>query len=120
MMILVVEDEVDIQLLMKKTLQLSGYEVKCAGSGEEGLDIALRQTPDLVIMDLMLPGMDGWEAIGRLRLLGIDAPIIVASAHASSAYEEQASLEGCAAYFPKPFSLSALRARVDELLKPTG
>ena len=108
--VLVVDDEQDIVLLCRIALELAGYTVLQAGSGEEALAILKDTTPDVTLLDVRLPGIDGWEVLDRLheRPGFENRRIIVFSAHKSSAGRAYAA--GCRAMIPKPF-------RPDDLIR---
>src|SRR5439155_15361031 len=78
--ILIVEDEFAVARGIQYALQQEGYQVTVARSGEEGLDFATHQAPDLVVLDVRLPGMDGFEVLRRLRAVGSKAPVLVLTA----------------------------------------
>src|SRR6476469_10965506 len=78
--ILIVEDEFAVARGIQYALQQEGYQVAVAKSGEEGLDFATNQAPDLVVLDVRLPGMDGFEGLRRLRASGSKAPVLVLTA----------------------------------------
>lgn len=109
--VLIVEDEADIMLALRVALEVTGYRVLGASSGEEALTVLEREEPDAVLLDIRLPGMDGWEFVGRMRETGRfpQLPVIVVSAHAASESEERAAELGCSAYLTKPFSMEQLR-----------
>ncbi|MBI4352342.1 MAG: response regulator, partial [Candidatus Omnitrophica bacterium] len=112
--ILVVDDEKDIQKLLQYNLEREGYEVRTAGSGEQGLESARQKRPDLVILDLMLPGMDGLEVCRLLRseTLTRSIPILMLTAK-NSEVDQVVGLElGACDYITKPFSVKVLLARV--------
>ena len=106
--ILVVEDEADITLFIRIGLQHAGYDVDAASTGEEAVELLGSKTYDALVLDLRLPGMDGWEVLDRLKALAPELPVIVASAHASPASAERAKAAGCAGYVTKPFRISEL------------
>jgi two-component system alkaline phosphatase synthesis response regulator PhoP len=117
--ILVVEDEKDIQELVRYNLSKEGYRVTCADSGEEGLKTALSLHPDLVILDLMLPGVDGLEVCRRLKKDAATAhiPIIMLTAKGDES-DIVAGLEmGADDYVIKPFSLKVLVTRIRAVLR---
>lgn len=109
--ILVVDDEADILLMTRFALEAVGYTVIGAASGEEALSTFYRESPGAIILDLTLPGMDGWEVLHQLREDGAlpGVPVIVASAHASPDLQRKAIELGCRAYLTKPFTLDELR-----------
>ncbi|HEX9774215.1 MAG TPA: response regulator [Actinomycetota bacterium] len=108
--VLVVEDEPDISMMLRVMLEMRGFEVTAAGSGEEALTSIEDNMPSVLLLDLRLPGIDGWEVIDRLRDRDLLAslPVIVVSAHASPGRQEQALAAGCYAYLTKPFRAQEL------------
>jgi two-component system phosphate regulon response regulator PhoB len=117
--ILVVEDEKDIAELLAYNLKREGFQVRLADSGEKGLAQALKNPPDLVLLDLMLPGIDGREVCRRLRANEATAPIpIVILTARSEESDVVAGLElGADDYITKPFSPRVLMARVRSVLR---
>lgn len=117
-LILVVEDEPHVARLTRDYLEKNAYRVLTAGDGQTGLTIARREKPDLVILDLMLPNLDGREVCRILRRES-DVPIIMLTA-LSEEIDQVTGLEiGADDYITKPFSLRALVARVRALLRRT-
>jgi two-component system cell cycle response regulator DivK len=116
--ILVVEDEEDNRRIMRDLLTSVGYEIIEAGTGEEGVDAAATHVPDLILMDIQLPGLDGYEATRRIKTNPIlrHIPIIVVTSYALSGDDIKAFEAGCDAYISKPFSPRALLAKVREYL----
>lgn len=114
--ILVVDDEPKIVKLARDYLEKSGFQVLSAGDGPTALALARRERPDLVVLDLMLPGMDGWDVCRTLRRES-DVPIIMLTARAEES-DQIVGLElGADDYITKPFSPRALVARVRALLR---
>ena len=114
--VLVVEDEPSIAEVVALYLRRAGFEVLSAGDGEEALELLAQATPDLVVLDLMLPKVDGYEVTRRLRARG-DTPIIMLTARKSEA-ERIAGLEmGADDYVVKPFSAQELVSRVRAVLR---
>jgi DNA-binding response OmpR family regulator len=114
--VLVVEDEPSIAEVVALYLHRAGFEVLSAGDGEEALELLAQATPDLVVLDLMLPKIDGYEVTRRLRARG-DTPIIMLTARKSEA-ERIAGLEmGADDYVVKPFSAQELVSRVRAVLR---
>ena len=98
-------------------LQQEGYEVLIARSGEEGLDLATNQAPDLIVLDVRLPGIDGFETLRRVRAAGSKAPILVLTAR-DDEVDKVIGLElGADDYMTKPFSLRELMSRIKALLR---
>jgi two-component system cell cycle response regulator DivK len=108
--LMVVEDSEDIRTLLEELLEGEGYNLVFATNGEEGLETAKRDRPDIILMDLSLPGMDGWETVYRLRQLAEFkvTPIIALTAHATRKDEERALAVGCTGYVSKPFDMENL------------
>jgi two-component system phosphate regulon response regulator PhoB len=117
--ILVIEDEEDILELIRYNLDREGYQVICAESGEKGLEIARRQRPDLLLLDLMLPGLDGLEVCKRLKTDGAVAnlPIVMVTARGEEADVVTGLELGAEDYVTKPFSPRVLVARVRAVLR---
>ena len=109
--ILIIEDEVAIADLEKDYLELSDFEVEISNTGDEGLQMALEQEFDLIILDLMLPGMDGFEVCKRIRAEK-DIPILMVSAKKDDIDKIRGLGLGADDYMTKPFSPSELVARV--------
>src|SRR5918993_138516 len=102
--ILVVEDDDDSRYLMRLELERLGYLISEAENGVKGVEIALREHPDIILMDLTLPEMDGLEATARIRADAEmrDVPIIAVTAHSESDWREEAKASGFDAYVTKP------------------
>lgn len=122
--ILVIEDTENNRVLLQRRLTLRHFEVLTAEDAEQGLTIAQSQRPDLILMDVGLPGMDGWTATRRLKAdpatKGI--PVIALTAHAMPGDREKALEAGCDHYEIKPIDFDALFEKMDALLagRPGG
>jgi CheY-like chemotaxis protein len=119
--ILIVEDvEYNRDLLVQ--LLEEEYEVVTAADGAAGIEAAARDRPDVILMDLSLPGIDGWEATRRLkaRTETEAIPVIALTAHAMQGDEERARSCGCDDYLPKPLDEEQLFAKLTRLLAPGG
>jgi DNA-binding response OmpR family regulator len=115
--ILIVEDEYAVARGIQYALQQEGYEVTVARNGEEGLDIATHNAPDLVILDVRLPGMDGFEVLRRLRGTGSKSPVLFLTAR-DEEMDKVIGLElGADDYLAKPFGLRELMSRIKALLR---
>lgn len=112
--ILVVEDQEDNRRILRDLLTTAGYELIEAEDGEGGLSAAAAHRPDLILMDIQLPGLDGYEATRRLKADPVlcAIPIIVVTSYALSGDDERARAAGCDAYVTKPFSPRKLLATV--------
>jgi two-component system OmpR family response regulator len=117
MRILVVEDDPKIASFVAKGLKEGGHAVDVCGDGERGLGLASSTAYDAIVMDLMLPKLDGLSAIQQLRQRGIQTPIIVLSAKASVDDRVRGLQAGGDDYLTKPFSFSELQARIQALLR---
>ena len=115
--ILIVEDEFAVARGIQYALQQEGYEVTVARSGEEGLEFATSQAPDLIVLDVRLPGMDGFEVLRRLRAVGSKAPVLFLTARGDEV-DKVVGLElGADDYVTKPFGLRELMSRIRALLR---
>ena len=116
--ILVVEDNPLNLKLVRDVLEFAGYHVIEARSGEEGLRAAQEEPPDLVLMDLQLPGIDGTETLRRLRQgsLGRGVPVVAVTASAMAEDRTRAALAGFDGFVEKPISVRALPAQVEAFL----
>ena len=115
--ILVVDDERPIRRALEVTLAKAGYSVDTATDAADALTKAALTPPDLVILDLMLPGMDGWQVLRELRAGGTECPVVVVSARASEQDKVQVLKMGADDYVAKPFGMSELVARVEAVLR---
>jgi two-component system, cell cycle response regulator DivK len=116
--ILVVEDNPLNLKLIRDVLQFAGYDVIEAHTGEEGLHLAREDPPDLVLMDLQLPGIDGTETLRRLRQdsLARKVPVVAVTAFAMAEDRERAALAGFDGYIEKPISVRALPGQIEGFL----
>ena len=117
--ILLVEDNEMNRDMLSRRLQRKGYRVLIAVDGQEGIDTAGAERPDLILMDLSLPVVDGWEATRRLKASSEtrQIPIIALTAHAISGDREKALESGCDDYDIKPIELPRLLGKIEALLK---
>lgn len=118
--ILVVEDNPTLAYGLRNNLEIDGYEVEVAEDGEAGVRAGLASPPDLVILDLMLPGMDGYRVLKRLREEGLRAPVLILTARGEEADKVLGFRLGCDDYVTKPFGVMELLARVRALLRRAG
>lgn len=120
--ILLVDDEQDMVYAVKMQLEAGGFRVLTAQDGQEGLDKARKENPDLIILDLMLPRIDGYKVC---RMLKFDEkykkiPVIIYTARAQEADEKLGYEVGADAYLTKPFDPKKLLAKINELLNSRG
>lgn len=120
--ILLVEDNEMNRDMLSRRLTRRGYEVLIAVDGQQGLEMAASELPDVVLMDMSLPVMDGWEATRRIKAYPSTAatPIIALTAHAMSGDREQALAAGCDDYDTKPIELDRLLGKIAAQLERVG
>jgi CheY-like chemotaxis protein len=116
--ILLVEDNEMNRDMLSRRLERRGYEVVIAVDGQQGVDLALSSQPDLILMDMSLPVIDGWEATRQIKARDdVKAtPIIALTAHAMSGDREKALEAGCDDYDTKPVDFARLTGKIDALL----
>ena len=117
--ILLVEDNEMNRDMLSRRLQRRGYQVVLALDGQSGVEMTQTEAPDLVLMDMSLPVLDGWEAARRLKADAVTRhiPVIALTAHAMSSDREKALEAGCDDYDTKPVELPRLLAKIDALLR---
>lgn len=118
--ILIVEDNEMNRDMLSRRLERRGYTTLIAIDGEKGIDVARANAPDLILMDMSLPVMDGWEATRRLKADDLlkHIPVIALTAHAMANDREKALEAGCDDYDTKPIELPRLLAKMEALLLP--
>ena len=123
-LVLVVEDDPDTVGLLTSTMRQIGFTPLVAANGYEALALARRFRPDLILLDLRLPGMDGYESLTHLKRDAVTQtiPIITVSAHVSNVEQERNRLIalGATSFLPKPFSVEDLLAEVEAALQPVS
>ena len=117
--ILLVEDNEMNRDMLSRRLQRRGYEVMVAIDGEQGVDMAQAETPELILMDMGLPGISGWEAARRIKTNAATAtiPVIALTAHAMMSDRDLALESGCDEYDTKPIELPRLVQKIETLLE---
>jgi two-component system alkaline phosphatase synthesis response regulator PhoP len=118
--VLIVEDDPDLGFGLRTTLEIEGYTADVAADGLQGLQRAREDRPDLVILDLMLPGMDGYRVLRTLRAEGNRVPVLILTARGEEADKVLGFRSGADDYVTKPFGLLELLARVEALLRRAG
>ena len=116
--VLVVEDNETNMYLCSRILKSGGYEVIPATSGEEGIELAIKEKPDLILMDIQLPDMDGLEAVKRIRESEADGkiPIIALTSYAMTGDKEKALSAGCTGYIEKPINPATFLNEIEKFL----
>ncbi len=115
--IAVIDDDEKITALLRRSLAFEGYEVTTASDGAEGLKLIAQKAADLIVLDVMMPKMDGWEVCRRLREAGIVSPILLLTAKDEVSDRVKGLDLGADDYLVKPFALEELMARVRALLR---
>ena len=115
--ILIIEDNPDLAFGLRNNLEIEGYRIEVAEDGRKGLARARTLDPDLIILDLMMPGMDGYRVLRTLREEGLQTPVLILSARGEEADKVAGFRLGADDYVTKPFSLMELIARVSALLR---
>ena len=116
--VLVVEDSPVIQRLIDMTLRAAGFEVDFSNSGTDGLEKALTNTHDVVVLDIGLPGLDGWQVLERIRANDATStlPVIVLTAHGRAKVQDEADTKGANMALSKPFNPAEFRAAVSSVI----
>ena len=117
--ILYVEDNPDNVYMLTRRLKKKGFELIIAGDGQEGIDKAIEENPDLILMDLSLPTMDGWTATAEIKKIEEvkDIPIIALSAHAMPEHRDRALKAGCSDYDTKPVDIKRLLSKMAQYIE---
>jgi CheY-like chemotaxis protein len=116
--LLLVEDNEMNRDMLSRRLTRKGYSVVCAVDGEQAVRMAESESPALILMDMSLPIMDGWEATKRIKVFRPAVPIIALTAHAMEGDERKAREAGCDDYDTKPIELDRLLGKIQKLLGP--
>jgi CheY-like chemotaxis protein len=116
--ILIIEDHADMRELLTWQIELMGFAAVTARQGREGLQKAQSENPVLIILDIMMPGMDGWEAARELKASPAtkDIPILAATALFRDADLQNCMASGCSGYIVKPFTFQELQGKVQQLI----
>ena len=117
--ILYVEDNPDNVYMLTRRLKKKGFELIIAGDGQEGIDKAIEESPDLILMYLSLPTMDGWTATAEIKKIEEvkDIPIIALSAHAMPEHRDRAIKAGCSDYDTKPVDIKRLLSKMGQYIE---
>ena len=114
--VLVIDDDVDLRALVVELLERTGYEVSAAPNGRDGLRVVFSDRPDLVLLDVTMPGLDGWGTLERIREF-TDVPVLMLSARSGELEKVRGLRSGADDYITKPFGRQELLARVEALLR---
>jgi DNA-binding response OmpR family regulator len=114
--VLVVEDEADVRRMLDRVLTLAGFQVLLAADGRSGLRAVHTEKPDALVLDIGLPGLDGWQVLDRVRDLS-DLPVLLLTAHGAEAEKVRGLRAGADDYLTKPYGNAELVARVHALLR---
>lgn len=117
--VLYIEDNEDNRLLVKRVLTYAGYEIKEAEDGEKGLEVLSSFKPEIILMDINMPGMDGWEMTARIKMMPEmgSVPIVALTAFTSPGDRERCLAIGCDGYLKKPIDVAEFPKQIDEYLK---
>ena len=118
--ILIVDDEPEMLRGLEDNLRFEGYQTITAGDGKQGLALTLSEAPDLIVLDVMMPGMSGWDLCRELRRRGLDTPVIMLTARGAEVDRVLGLELGADDYVTKPFSLRELMARIRAVLRRPG
>jgi two-component system alkaline phosphatase synthesis response regulator PhoP len=118
--LLLIEDEITLSLLLRDRLEVEGYEVAVSKDGEQGLTLTLSESFSLVILDIKLPGKDGFDVCRELRRHGVLVPVLMLTARSDVADRVKGLKLGADDYLSKPFEVEELLARIEALLRRTG
>ena len=120
--ILYVEDNADNIYMLSRRLKKRGFDIIIAGDGQEGIDKAIEESPDLILMDLSLPTMDGWTATAKIKEIEAvkNIPVIALSAHAMPEHRDRALKAGCSDYDTKPVDIKRLLEKISNFIEIPG
>jgi CheY-like chemotaxis protein len=118
MKLLLVEDNEMNRDMLSRRLERKGYTVVCAFDGDQAIKMAETETPALILMDMSLPVLDGWEATRKIKAINPVLPIIALTAHAMEGDERKAREAGCDDYDTKPIELERLLGKIQKILGP--
>jgi two-component system, NtrC family, nitrogen regulation response regulator NtrX len=114
--ILLIDDDAGIRESMRMPLEYEGYEYLSAGTGEEGIALVQRESPDIVFLDIKMPGMDGMEALSRIKAIDEGVPVVMISAHGTTSTAFEASRRGAIDFIEKPFGAERLLVTIKNQL----
>lgn len=115
--ILIVDDQFGIRVLLNEILQTEGYQIYQAANGLQALDITEKHAPDLVLLDMKIPGMDGLEILKRMKKINSDIQVIIMTAYGELEMIEASNKLGALAHIPKPFDIIEIRQTVKKYVE---
>ncbi|MDQ3440209.1 MAG: response regulator [Planctomycetota bacterium] len=118
--ILLIDDNAENRDWLSRRLERRGFEVLLAVDGRAGVDTALAEKPDLILMDMNMPQVDGWEATRQIKAAMATLPVIALTAHALAGDRERALQAGCTDYHTKPIDFPKLLSQIESLLETPG
>jgi two-component system response regulator (stage 0 sporulation protein F) len=118
--ILIVDDQAGIRVLLMEVFSSEGYETFQASNGKAALDIVKNENPDLVLLDMKIPGMDGLEILKRIKEINEDVKVIMMTAYGELDMINEATQNGALMHFTKPFDIDELRVAVNRKIKETS
>ncbi|WP_096437663.1 response regulator [Alteribacter populi] len=114
--LLIVDDQYGIRVLLHEVFEKDGYDTYEASNGKQALSIVNKQNPDLVLLDMKIPGMDGLEILREMKKMGAEANVIMMTAYGELEMINEAKKLGALAHFAKPFDIDEVRKKVKEHL----
>lgn len=118
--VLIVDDQFGIRILLQEVLQKDGYEVNLATNGKQALDFIKKRIPDLVILDMKIPGMDGLEILEEIKKIDKNIQVVMMTAYGELGLMKKAKDLGAIAYFTKPFNIDEVRESIGQYMtQPT-
>lgn len=118
--VLIVDDQFGIRILLNEVLQKEGYETHQAANGMQALEIVTKDCPDLVLLDMKIPGMDGIEILRRMKLINKDIRVIIMTAYGELDMIQEAKDLGALTHFAKPFDIDDIREAVKKYISVTA
>lgn len=118
--VLIVDDQFGIRVLLKELLQEEGYDTYEAANGEQALAVFAEETPDLVLLDMKIPVVNGMDVLKRIKKKTSTTKVVIMTAYGEPDLIEEAMASGAVAHFPKPFDVNDVLQSVREILSPSG
>jgi DNA-binding response OmpR family regulator len=118
--ILLIDDEIEFTSTLAERLELRGFAVKTADNGESGIELVKNESFDILVIDLMMPGINGLETLKQIKMFNPQIPIILLTGHGSTKEGMEGMRNGAADYLMKPLDINDLTAKVKEILNDSG